>query len=98
MRFSCSDYVSVFKALSDETRLRIVIKLCQKEMCAAALLKDFAITQPTLSYHIRILTDCGLVQARREGNWIFYSINPIGALWCAVSWKTPVWNSEFPLL
>ena len=34
------------------------------------------ITQPTLSYHIRILTDCGLVQARREGNWIFYSINP----------------------
>ena len=56
MRFSCSDYVSVFKALSDETRLRIVIKLCQKE--------------------IRILTDCGLVQARREGNWIFYSINP----------------------
>ena len=76
MRFSCSDYVSVFKALSDETRLRIAIKLCQKEMCAAALLKDFAITQPTLSYHIRILTDCGLVQARREGNWIFYSINP----------------------
>lgn len=98
MRFSCSDYVSVFKALSDETRLRIVIKLCQKEMCAAALLKDFAITQPTLSYHIRILTDCGLVQARREGNWIFYSTIPIGALWCAVSWRTPVWNSEFPLL
>ena len=57
MRFSCSDYVSVFKALSDETRLRIVVKLCQNEMCAAALLKNFAIT-------------------RREGNWIFYSINP----------------------
>lgn len=98
MRFSCSDYVSVFKALSDETRLRIVIKLCQKEMCAAALLKDFAITQPTLSYHIRILTDCGLVQARREGNWIFTASIPIGALWCAVSWRTPVWSSEFPLL
>ena len=61
MRFCCSDYISVFKALSDETRLRIVIKLCQKEMCAAALLKDFAIAQPTLSYHIRVLTDCGLV-------------------------------------
>ena len=75
MRFSCSDYVSVFKALSDETRLRIVIKLCQKEMCAAALLKDFAITQPTLSHHMKVLCECGLVTARKEGKWSHYSLN-----------------------
>ena len=79
MRFSCSDYVSVFKALSDETRLRIVIKLCQKEMCAAALLKDFAITQPTLSHHMKLLCDADIVQGRKEGKWVHYSINQEGA-------------------
>lgn len=52
MRFSCSDYVSVFKALSDETRLRIVIKLCQKEMCAGSPAEGFChyTAHPFLSY------------------------------------------------
>ncbi len=76
MKFTYSDYVSVFKALADETRIRIVRRLCREEMCAGSLLKYFDITQPTLSYHIKILTDCGLVTARREGTWMFYSINP----------------------
>ena len=76
MRFTDAEYVSVFKSLSDETRIRIVRCHCKEEMCEGSLLKHFNITQPTLSYHIRILTDCGLVNARREGTWMFYSINP----------------------
>lgn len=77
MRFSYSEYVAVFKALSDETRIKIVKLLCNQELCAGTILKSFDITQPTLSYHIKILTDCGLVNARRNGTWIFYSLNPV---------------------
>lgn len=75
MKFTYSEYVSVFKALSDETRIRIVRLLFGKERCAGEILKSFHITQPTLSYHIKILTDSGLINARREGTWVYYSIN-----------------------
>ena len=81
MKFSYAEYVSVFKALSDETRIRIVKLLCDGEQCAGNLLRFFDITQPTLSYHIKILTECGLLNARKEGTWVFYSINPqVGAM------------------
>ncbi|MFO7637173.1 MAG: metalloregulator ArsR/SmtB family transcription factor [Clostridia bacterium] len=68
-------YVKVFKALSDETRLRIVDMLSCGEMCACTILEDFCITQPTLSYHMGILTASGLVTARKDGSWMKYSIN-----------------------
>lgn len=76
MRFTYPEYVAVFKALADETRIRIVELLCAREMCACKLLEHFDITQPTLSYHIKILTESGLVAARRDGPWMNYSINP----------------------
>ncbi|MBR0598559.1 ArsR/SmtB family transcription factor [Sinanaerobacter chloroacetimidivorans] len=68
------DYSLMFKALSDETRLRIVEMLCSKEMCACKILESFNITQPTLSYHMKILTECGLVDSKREGALMNYSI------------------------
>lgn len=49
--------------------------LSEGDVCGSPA-EGFCHYTATLSYHIRILTDCGLVQARREGNWIFYSINP----------------------
>ena len=55
-----SKYVPLFKAMSDETRLKIIDMLSCGEMCACDILEEFNITQPTLSYHMKILTDSGL--------------------------------------
>lgn len=69
------EYVFIFKALADETRLKIVEMLSDGELCACKLLEQFHITQPTLSYHMKTLCDCGLVDGRRDGVWIRYTIN-----------------------
>ena len=67
-------YISVFKALADETRLQIVQMLTYESMCATDLLGYFNITQPSLSYHMRILTSCGLVSAHREAGRTMYRV------------------------
>lgn len=70
------EYANIFKALSDETRLKIIEKLKDgEEKCACDLLENFKITQPTLSYHMKMLSDCGLVNARRDGAWMRYTLN-----------------------
>ena len=71
------EYAPIFKALGDETRLKIIEILSCGELCACEILKSFHITQPTLSYHMKILTDCGLVKSRRDGSWIIYSNNAV---------------------
>lgn len=63
------------KALGDPHRLQIVTLLRGGEMCACRLLGEFGISQPTLSHHIKILSDCGLVLTRRDGRWSHYSLN-----------------------
>ncbi|HAX18210.1 MAG TPA: transcriptional regulator [Actinobacteria bacterium] len=75
MQEKYNDFVQMFKGLADETRLKIIDMLSSGELCACKILKEFDITQPTLSYHMKILTDCGLVNARREGAWMKYTIN-----------------------
>lgn len=72
------EYVLLFKALADETRLKIVKLLVSGELCACELLTSFQITQPTLSYHMKILTDCGLVIGRRDGAWMRYRLDGQG--------------------
>ena len=75
---SYGKYAEMFKALSDENRLMILDMLCKGEMCACKILEKFNITQPTLSHHMKILCDCGLVKNRKVGKWIYYSINGKG--------------------
>ncbi len=75
MNRSYAEYVPVFKALSDETRLKIIDMLSCGEMCACDILEDFSISQSTLSYHMKILSDSGLVNARRDGAWMKYTLN-----------------------
>ena len=70
-----SEYSLYFKALSDPTRLAIVGMLSTEELCACVILEEFSITQPTLSYHMKILCECGLVSSRKEGKWMYYSLN-----------------------
>lgn len=70
-----SEIAKVCKALGDENRVKIIKMLTVGEMCACKLLEAFNITQPTLSHHMKILTDCNLVSMRKEGKWAYYSIN-----------------------
>ena len=65
---------AIFKAFCDENRIRIIKLLRSGEKCACKLLETFDITQPTLSHHMKILCECGLVCARREGKWTHYSL------------------------
>ena len=64
----------VFKALGDENRIQILKLLHNGEKCACKLLDALNISQPTLSHHMKILCDAGLVTGRREGKWTHYSI------------------------
>ena len=68
-------YAIFMKALSDETRLEIFEMLSQGELCACKILEKFNITQPTLSYHMKILCESELVLGRKDGIWMKYSIN-----------------------
>ena len=70
-----SDTVKMLKALSDENRFRIFNILLKGETCACELLEDLDIAQPTLSRHMRILVDSGLVSARKDAQWMRYSVN-----------------------
>ncbi len=63
-----------FKALSDEKRIRILKLLTVREMCVCELMIALDVTQPNLSYHLRILENQGFVNRRKEGKWAYYSL------------------------
>ena len=69
------DVALICKALGDSNRLQIVQMLSDGEKCGCQLLERFEITQPTLSHHMKILCECGLVEARKEGKWSHYSLS-----------------------
>lgn len=69
------DVALICRALGDPNRLKIVLMLSGGEECACKLLEAFEITQPTLSHHMKILSGCGLVTARKDGKWSYYSLN-----------------------
>jgi len=70
----------IFKAFCDENRLNILELLQSGEKCACTLLETLPIGQSTLSHHMKILTDSGVVSGRKEGKWMYYSISENGAL------------------
>lgn len=75
MNHSHAEYVPVFKVLSDETRLKIIDMLSCGAMCACDILEEFNISQSTLSYHMKVLSESGLVMAVRDGTWMRYTLN-----------------------
>lgn len=64
----------LFKVLSDLNRLQIIDMLSCGELCACKILEKFNITQPTLSHHMKVLIESGLVEARKEQHWIYYKL------------------------
>ena len=69
----------ILKALSDPNRLKIIDILSCGERCACEILEYFDFTQPTLSHHMKVLSDCGLVESRKEGTWNHYKLNVTNA-------------------
>ena len=66
--------VKILKALGDETRLRILKLLLKRELCVCELEAALNLSQSKVSRHLTVLRSVGLVQDRREGQWIFYSL------------------------
>ena len=65
----------ICKAMSDANRLKVIEMLTQDEKCGCELLDELQVTQPTLSHHMKVLGDRGLVSSRKDGKWSYYTIN-----------------------
>ncbi len=69
------DLIRVIKALSDETRLRILKVLLERECCVCEVMQALDISQSRASRNLGILQEAGFLKARRDGTWIVYSID-----------------------
>ncbi len=65
-----------FKALGDPTRLAIVNQLAASEECCVCNLEPLGLSQPTISHHLKILREAGLVESTRRGTWAYYRLVP----------------------
>ncbi len=75
----------LFKALGDETRLRIVALLSHGELCVCHLEEALRLSQPKVSRHLAILRMTGVVEHRREGSWVYYGLAPFRTILTASS-------------
>lgn len=78
MKDKYTETATIFKAFCDENRIRILEMLQTGEKCACKLLEELNVTQPTLSHHMKILCDSGVVESRKEGKWTHYKISNNG--------------------
>ena len=83
MNQTCLENAKIFKAFCDETRLMVLKLLQSGEKCACVLLEKVEIGQSTLSHHMKILVESGIVAARKEGKWTYYSISGEGSDYAA---------------
>jgi len=73
-----TDKAKIFKAFCDENRLMIICMLQDGEKCACKILEKLEISQSTLSHHMKILVESGIVTARKDYKWIHYSLSKEG--------------------
>nr|WP_239141402.1 metalloregulator ArsR/SmtB family transcription factor [Plantactinospora endophytica] len=74
-----ADYAQVFKALSDPVRLRLFSLIASRaggEVCVCELTDQFDVTGPTISHHLKVLREAGLVGSQRRGTWVYYWVYP----------------------
>ncbi len=72
------DFVKVMKALSDPNRLKIIKMLQHKTMCVCEMQEALQVAQPTVSKHLKLLEDAGLVAFRKDGTWVNYHLTDGG--------------------
>jgi DNA-binding transcriptional ArsR family regulator len=68
------DFLNITKALADENRLRILLALQRGEQCVCVITELMGLAMSTVSKHLSILYQAGLVNARKEGRWMYYSL------------------------
>jgi ArsR family transcriptional regulator len=74
---AAEEIAALFKALADPTRVAIVNRLAAaEEACVCDLTAAFDLSQPTVSHHLKLLRDAGLVEAERRGTWAYYRLVP----------------------
>lgn len=71
------DMVKIFKALSDETRLRVIKLLEHGELCVCDIVAALGMIQPKVSFHLGVLKNSGLLQDRKQGKWVHYRLNEL---------------------
>ena len=69
-------FIKVIKALSDPSRVKIVNALEVRELCVCELREVIGLAQPTVSKHLKVLEEAGLVVSRKEGQWVYYRLFP----------------------
>ena len=67
--------LTIFKALSEETRLRIIKLLEQGELCVCDIVAALDLIQPKISFHLAVLKEAGLIKDRKQGKWVHYKID-----------------------
>lgn len=68
------EFMNITKALADESRIRLLFALRDGELCACQLVEFLALAGSTVSKHLSLLYQAGLVQMRKEGRWVYYSL------------------------
>jgi ArsR family transcriptional regulator len=69
------DILNIFKALSEETRLRVLKLLDHGELCVCDIVAALDMIQPKISFHLAVLKDAGLIKDRKQGKWVHYKID-----------------------
>jgi ArsR family transcriptional regulator, arsenate/arsenite/antimonite-responsive transcriptional repressor len=77
------DFIRVMKALSDPNRVKVVKMLQHKEMCVCEIQFALGVAQPTVSKHLKVLEDAGLVQSKKDGLWVNYTLSDGGSPYAA---------------
>ncbi|MFE3058967.1 ArsR/SmtB family transcription factor [Nocardia sp. NPDC059239] len=76
---AATELAAVFKALSDPVRLRllsVIVSHTGQEACVCDISDGFDVSQPTISHHLRVLREAGLLSSERRGSWVYYRVEP----------------------
>lgn len=76
---SATELAAVFKALSDPVRLRLLSLIAShagQEACVCDVSAGFEVSQPTISHHLKVLREAGLLSSERRGSWVYYRVEP----------------------
>ncbi|MBO0825203.1 MAG: helix-turn-helix transcriptional regulator [Actinobacteria bacterium] len=90
---SASGLAHVFKALGDPVRLRLISLIGARqggEVCVCDLTSAFDLTQPTISHHLKVLREAGLIDSERRGTWVYYRLVPAALERMAAVLSSPV--------
>lgn len=87
-KLEAAPVANLFKALGDETRVRLIALLCHGELCVCHLITALDLPQSTVSRQLGILRNAGIVATRREGTWIYYRLSKLDNSLCQAQIRT----------